>query len=85
MADPLDRLDRWNQECRARFEMGRARYGDSTFRKDPVAIIDEALDELRDTQNYVFATSHALLEMRAELVELLDSARALREEARSAG
>lgn len=79
MADPLDRLEQWNRECRERFEMGRATYGNSTFEKDPVAIIDEALDELRDAQNYIFATSHSLMETRAELVE------ALRGEARPAG
>lgn len=85
MHDPLDRLDQWNQECRARFEMGRATYGNSTFEKDPVARIDEALDELRDGQNYIYATAHWLLDLRAEMVELQRSIGELREEARPAG
>ena len=75
VSDPLDRLEQWNRECRARFEAGRKVYGDSTFRRDAIAVIDEGLDELRDAQNYVFAVSHVLLEIRNRLAAELGETR----------
>jgi hypothetical protein len=67
MADPLARFPEFTQAVQRRLDAGRGSYGDRTFTRDPVAIIDEALDEAKDLAGYAYILWHRLERLKTAL------------------
>jgi len=62
----------WSDKIRARCENGKLEYGDKSFSKDPLALIEELEQECLDIPGWSFITYCRLQQMKRALTEALN-------------
>ena len=59
----LERFDEFTARIRARLEMGKRVYGDSSFERPPVSLVEEIRQEVLDVAGWSFILYERLAEL----------------------